>query len=70
MSSYAWINQIFQAAEVKDGAIVRRQIADVEKYGGGLQELLREVKGRGFHLLEIGDQYVIVCNQGQLKVHC
>ncbi|EAU44039.1 dihydropyrimidine dehydrogenase [Salipiger bermudensis HTCC2601] len=36
----------------------------------GYDALLAEVKSRGFHLIECGNQYVIICNAGQMRVHC
>lgn len=69
MSPYESINDIFRAASVKNGNVVRRKIANVEKYAS-FKYLLEEVQARGFHLVETGDQYIIICNAGQLKVHC
>lgn len=65
----AWINDIFKAASVKNGNIVRRKVADVKKLGSA-DDLIQEVKNRGFHMVEIGDQYVIICNPGNMKVIC
>lgn len=65
----AWIDQIFSAAEATSEGVVRRQKSDVD--GMGLfQELIREVRRRNFHLLEIGDQYVIICNTNAIITHC
>jgi hypothetical protein len=32
--------------------------------------LVGEARHRGFHVIETGDQIVILCNGGVLKVHC
>jgi len=69
MSPWAYINQIFTAKEAKTGGIVRRQISDVKKYATP-KALLDEVKSRGFHLVETGDQFIVICNPGALKIHC
>ena len=69
MSPYAYINRIFRADAVRQGGIVRRKMADVQRLAT-FKELKAEVERRGFHLLETGDQYVIVCNAGNFKVHC
>jgi hypothetical protein len=58
----AWINQIFRAGQVNKGNIVRRSRDDVWKYAS-LQMLIYEVSRRGFTMLRIGDQYIIICNQ-------
>ena len=65
----AWIQQIFDAQAVEEGKPLRRKIVDVEKYAG-FAELLDEVKRREFHLIETGDQYVILCNEGSITIHC
>lgn len=65
----AWIDQIFTAAEAISEGVVRRQKSDVD--GKGLfQELILEVRRRDFHLLEIGDQYVVICNTNAIITHC
>ena len=69
MSPYQYINQMFRAQAAKDGGIVRRKISNVEKFAT-YKYLLEEVQNRGFHLVETGDQYVIICNPGNFKLHC
>lgn len=64
-----WIKQIFDAQAVEQGKPIRRKRSDVEKYGH-FSDLLDEVKRRGFHLIETGDQYVILCNEGSITIHC
>ena len=67
-SPYEFINQIFEAQAVKKGGIVRRKKESVEKFAS-LQYLIQEVKQRGFHLIESGDQDIIICNSGNFKLH-
>ena len=63
-----WCAQIFGAKSVGRGGIVRRSVRDVEReIGRG--RLIAEVKARGFHLVECGGQFLIICNGGQLRVH-
>ena len=69
MSPYESINDIFRAASAKNGNVVRRKIANVEKFAT-FKSLLKEVQARGFHLVETGYQYIIICNTGQIKVDC
>jgi hypothetical protein len=66
--SKAWIDQIFEADAVDKGDVVRRKVEDVRK-NASLEDLLAEVKLRNFHLIETGDQYIVVCNSGVLKIH-
>jgi hypothetical protein len=55
-------------AAVAAGGILRRPVRDIEK-GPGRDALLAEVKRHGFHLIECGDQFIIICNKGRLRVH-
>ena len=68
MSPYTFINNIFRADAAKNGGVVRRSKNDVERIASHA-ELEKEVKLRNFHLLEAGDQYVIICNTARLTVH-
>lgn len=64
-----WIAQIFTAQQVLKGGIVRRSVADVHKYAS-LDLLVDEVKRRGFHMVQTGHQYVILCHPGEFKLIC
>lgn len=64
-----WINRIFEAKIAKSGGIVRRKSASVEKFAS-VKALKAEVKSKRFHMLLVGDQYVIICSTGNLKVIC
>lgn len=68
MSPYEFINAMFRAKAAKSGGIVRRKIANVQKYAS-FQYLLKEVAARGFHLVETGDQYIVICNPGNFRLH-
>lgn len=50
------------------GGVVRRMVKDVEREIGR-DALIREVRRRGFHLVECGDQFIIICNPAKLRVH-
>lgn len=64
-----WIEQVFEAKIVETGGLVRRKKSDVHYYGS-LDELLQQTTERGFHLLEVGDYYVVICNRGRMEVLC
>lgn len=64
-----WIHQIFRAQQVRNGGIVRRKVSNVQKYAS-VEDLECEVKKRGFHMLQSGDQYLIFCHKGVFKVIC
>lgn len=62
-----WIEQMFRAQIAKNEGIVRRKKVSVDKYASR-DELVAAVKKRHFHLVETGDQYIIVCNKGDIKI--
>ncbi len=66
-SADSWIQQIFSAKAVERGAVVRRSVAIVEREIGR-ERLLKEVERRGYHVIECGGQFVIICNSGQIRL--
>lgn len=62
-----WIESIFSARIATEEGIVRRKKTSVEKYASK-KELVAAVKLRNYHLIETGDQFVIVCNSGAVKI--
>jgi hypothetical protein len=65
----AWCARIFEAAAAKRGGVVRRSVRDVEREIGR-EALELEVRRRGFHLIEVGGQFVIICCRDQMRVLC
>ncbi|MBA3877817.1 MAG: N-(5'-phosphoribosyl)anthranilate isomerase [Anaerolinea sp.] len=68
-----WMRDIFDANQANNGGVVRRATRNVATFGasgGGLAGLVAEARRQGFHVIETGDQIVILCNSGVLKVHC
>ncbi len=65
----AWIEAIFASRAAANGGVVRRAVRDVEREIGRAA-LIAEVRRRGWHLVECGDQFVIVCNPGRITVIC
>ena len=66
-SAHAWISQIFNSQAACGGGIVRRKIASVADYAS-VEMLRAEVIRRGYHMVESGDQFVIFCHPGELKI--
>ncbi len=64
-----WFAQIFEAKAVRTGGVVRRKICDVERKVGR-SALEREVRRRGFHLVEAGTQFIIICSTGDVRLIC
>ena len=65
----SWIAEIFSAKAVARGGVVRRAIPWVEREIGR-ERFIAEVQARGFHLIECGSQYVVICNAGGIRVVC
>jgi len=65
----AWIAEVFSAKAVAKGGVVRRSVFWVEREIGR-ERFTEEVRARGFHMIECGNQYVVICNKGGLRVIC
>lgn len=63
----AWIDQVFKAGAVAKGNVVSRKKTNVDKYAS-MKELTKEVKKKKFHLIETGDQIIVICNKGDVKI--
>jgi hypothetical protein len=61
----AWIKQIFKAAQASKAGVLRRAVKSVQKQASE-QDLVDEAKARGFRVMKIGDQYVVICNTNVL----
>lgn len=64
----AWIRQAFNAEIVQKEGLVRRKKDNVHKYAS-FDDLVEEVKSRNWHLIETGEQYVVLCNAGSIIIH-
>ena len=64
-----WLEEMFAAKAVTRGGVVRRAVRDVEREVGRNQ-FVAEVRRRGFHLVECGGQFIVICNSGQIKILC
>ena len=62
-----WRDQIFGAKAAQHGGIVRRSVRDVEREIGR-DHLIEDVRQCGYHLIECGGQFIIICNAGQMRV--
>ena len=59
---------MFAAKAAQSGGIVRRAVRDVEREVGR-EAFLREVAGRGFHVVECSGQFIVICSQDHMTVH-
>ncbi|WP_246020426.1 N-(5'-phosphoribosyl)anthranilate isomerase [Aliigemmobacter aestuarii] len=60
-----WIALIF-AAKSANGGVIRRNRFWVEKEVG-LERFELEVRRRGFHMLEAGNQLIVICHNGPVR---
>jgi len=65
----AWLAAIFAARAVAGGGTVRRAVRDVEREVGRAA-LEAGARRRGFHLVECGGQFIVICNPGRLTLIC
>lgn len=65
----AWLNQVFRAGRANEGGVVRRSIYDVDRIVG-LDRFVDECRARRFHVIETGDQLVVLCHEGSMVIHC
>ena len=62
-----WVSQLFSSQSARKGSVVRRSRRWVEREVGR-EEFEREVRRRGFHLIETGDQMIVVCHAGAIRI--
>ncbi len=66
----AFVDQFFTSSnQVKAGGIVRRSSAHVDKRAA-LPEVIERAKKNGWHVIETGDQIVLMAHPGELIIHC
>ena len=56
-----FFGELFASKAARDGAVIRRQVRDVERYVGR-GAFLSEIRRRGFAVIENAGQFVIFCN--------
>ncbi|WP_372884717.1 N-(5'-phosphoribosyl)anthranilate isomerase [Shimia sp.] len=64
-----WLDQMFRSKSAATGGVVRRRVADVHReIGRAALEL--EVRRRGWHMLQCGPHYVVLCSPAPFSVIC
>lgn len=64
-----WVRQLFSSKQALCGGVIRRAAKDVDREMGRAA-LEREVRRRGWHMIETGGQVVIICSDDRLRVIC
>ncbi|MES2847109.1 MAG: N-(5'-phosphoribosyl)anthranilate isomerase [Pseudomonadota bacterium] len=62
-----WIDQILAAKAVARGGVIWRNIAWVDA-DVGRDRFVSEVRKRGYHLVQTGQQFVVICNTGPIHI--
>ncbi len=62
-----WLDQIFSAKSAANGGVVRRNRHWVASEIG-LDLFEHSVRARGFHLIEAGQQLVVICHSGKVTL--
>jgi hypothetical protein len=65
----AWVDRIFKAKQVSAGGVVRRSERNVQRHEA-LPEIIDRARSHGWHVIETGDQIVVLCHEGNLVIHC
>lgn len=61
-----FFGELFASKAAREGAVIRRQVRDVERYVGRAA-FLTEIRRRGFAVVENAGQFVIFCNREPLR---
>jgi len=67
MSPQNWMRHVFSAKSARDGGVVSRRVADVDRIVG-CQQFEDEVRRRGYRAVQNGRQYVVFCNREALRL--
>jgi hypothetical protein len=65
-SAEGWFAHLFNSQAARDGAVIRRQVRDVERYVGR-EAFAAEMQRRGFTVLENAGQFIIICNREPIR---
>ncbi|PJE38119.1 N-(5'-phosphoribosyl)anthranilate isomerase [Pseudooceanicola lipolyticus] len=64
-----WMQRLFDAKAARQGGVVRRKLRDVELIVGKAA-FEAELRRRGYHAVQNGDQIVVFCNNEPVRVLC
>lgn len=62
-----WLKQLFSAKAVAQGGVVRRKTRDIDRILGR-DRFLFEVKRRGFHAIQNGENTLVFCNAHPITI--
>ena len=61
-----WLQQMFEAKAARQGTIIRRKRRDIER-SVGWERFEREIRRRGYQVLENSGQIIIFCNRDTIR---
>lgn len=66
----AWVDQMFESSQqAASGGVVRRSGFEVRRLCA-LKEIVTRAREKNFHVLETGGQIILLCNEGDMVIHC
>jgi hypothetical protein len=66
LSPDAWLVHLFSSQAAREGGVIRRKVRDIDRYVGR-DAFLQEMRRRGFPVVENAGQFVIFCNQENIR---
>ncbi|MCE8008617.1 N-(5'-phosphoribosyl)anthranilate isomerase [Aestuariivita sp.] len=67
LSAEGWLLHLFSSKAACEGGVVRRRLADMERYVGRAR-FEAELHRRGYHAVENAGKIVVFCNQDPVRV--
>ena len=64
-----WIAEVFGAKSVARGGVIRRDLRWIDREIG-CYRLFAEMRARGFHMIEAGGRWTLICNRSLVRVIC
>lgn len=66
----AWLTLWFDTAQqARTGGVIRRRRDHVDR-NTSMATVINEARRRGWHVIETGDQVVVLCHEGDIRLHC
>jgi hypothetical protein len=66
-----WLEHWLNAGAVQKGEVARRNIQDVINFVPvPLVEVVHFISQKGFHLIQIGDQLIVIGSSAPIQIHC
>ena len=67
MSELTWVTQIFESQIAQRGGLARRKMSSIIQYAS-LDAVRQAAEERGYHIVQHGDQWVIFCDDAEVRI--